>query len=89
MTLTRLFGGPPLAVLLKLVVLSVIVGVVLSALGLSPYDIVDSFIDLIVRIYEMGFDAIELALRYFLLGAVIVFPVWLIFRLLKRFQTRE
>ncbi len=89
MTLTRLFGGPPLAVLLKLVVLSVIVGVVLSALGLSPYDIVDSFIDLVVRIYEMGFDAIELALRYFLLGAVIVFPIWLISRLLKRFQTRE
>jgi hypothetical protein len=31
----------------------------------------------------MGFAAIEKAFRYFLLGAVIVFPVWLVMRLLK------
>jgi hypothetical protein len=31
----------------------------------------------------MGFTAIEKAARYFLLGAVIVFPVWLVMRLLK------
>ena len=35
------------------------------------------------RIYDMGFAAIEKAFRYFLLGAVIVFPVWLVMRLLK------
>jgi hypothetical protein len=31
----------------------------------------------------MGFTAIEKAFRYFLLGAVIVFPVWLVVRVLK------
>jgi hypothetical protein len=31
----------------------------------------------------MGFEVVEKALRYFLLGAVIVFPVWLIARALK------
>jgi uncharacterized protein DUF6460 len=31
----------------------------------------------------MGFAAVEKALRYFLLGAVIVFPVWLVMRVLK------
>ena len=31
----------------------------------------------------MGFAAVEKAFRYFLLGAVIVFPVWLVMRLLK------
>ncbi len=31
----------------------------------------------------MGFAAIEKAFRYFLLGAVIVFPVWLVMRVLK------
>ena len=34
-------------------------------------------------IYNMGFDAIEWVFRYFLLGAVVVFPIWLISRLLK------
>jgi hypothetical protein len=31
----------------------------------------------------MGFAAIEKSLRYFLLGAVIVFPVWIVVRVLK------
>jgi hypothetical protein len=31
----------------------------------------------------MGFAAVEKAFRYFLLGAVIVFPVWLVMRVLK------
>jgi hypothetical protein len=30
-----------------------------------------------------GFDSIEWIVRYFLLGAVIVFPIWLIIRLFK------
>ena len=29
------------------------------------------------------FDAVEWALRYFLLGAVVVFPIWLIARIIK------
>jgi Family of unknown function (DUF6460) len=32
----------------------------------------------------MGFDAFNWVLRYFLLGAVIVFPVWFIIRLTSR-----
>ena len=35
------------------------------------------------RIYDLGWTAVEKAGRYFLLGAVIVFPVWFIARLLK------
>jgi hypothetical protein len=31
----------------------------------------------------LGFDSIEWIFRYFLLGAVIVFPIWLVVRLLK------
>ena len=79
----RFFGGNPALVLLRLVILSVIVGVVLAALGFSPYDIVQNIRDLAVRIYDMGFAAIEKGVRYFLLGAVIVFPVWVVMRLLK------
>jgi len=59
------------------------VGIVLNALGVSPYDIVNGLKDLAFRIYSMGFGTIEWAFRYFLLGAVIVFPVWLLMRLLR------
>ncbi len=79
----RFFGGSPGMVMVRLAVLSLIVGVLLSALGLSPYDIIESFKQLVVRIYDMGFEAVEWAFRYFLLGAVIVVPIWLVSRVFK------
>lgn len=79
----RFFGGNPGVVFIRLAVISLIVGIVLSALGLSPYDIINSLKTLVQRIYEMGFDAVEWVFRYFLLGAVIVFPIWFISRLMK------
>ena len=80
---TRFFGGPPLMVILRLVLLCVLVGVVLSVLGLDPYNIWQSIETFFRRIWNMGFEAIEWLGRYFLLGAVIVVPIWLIVRLLR------
>jgi hypothetical protein len=82
-TINRFFGGSPAAVLLRLIAISFVLGVVLSVLGVSPYDIVNGLRDLIWRIYSLGFHSVEWIVRYFLLGAVIVFPIWLIARLLK------
>jgi len=79
----RFFGGNPGLVLVRLAILSLVVGVLLAALGFSPFDILRSIRELITRIYDLGWTAIEKAGRYFLLGAVIVFPVWFIARLLK------
>ena len=79
----RFFGGNPALVLVRLVILSLVVGVVLAALGFSPFDIIESLRTLAARIYDMGFAAVEKAAHYFLLGAVIVFPVWLVMRVLK------
>jgi Family of unknown function (DUF6460) len=79
----RFFGGNPGLVLIRLVILSLVVGILLAALGFSPFDLIDSVRQLIARLYDMGFAAVEKAARYFLLGAVIVFPIWLIGRLLK------
>jgi Domain of unknown function (DUF6460) len=79
----RFFGGNPGLVLIRLAILSLVVGVLLAALGFSPFNILESIRELIARIYNIGFTAIEKAARYFLLGAVIVFPVWFITRLLK------
>jgi len=81
--LARFLGGSPLAVALRLVALSIVLGLVLSALGFSPLDIATSLRTLATRLYDTGFDAIIWAWRYFLLGAVIVFPVFLVMRLLR------
>jgi hypothetical protein len=81
--LDRLLGGPPLAVAGKLILLSILIGVVLSALGLDPWNIVQSIERLIRHIWEMGFDALRWLWQYFLLGAVLVIPIWLILRLMR------
>ncbi|HEV8463944.1 MAG TPA: DUF6460 domain-containing protein [Pseudolabrys sp.] len=77
----RWTGGSPLAVLGRLVLLSVLVGVILSALGLDPFDIIRSVERLVRSIWNMGFDAVRWLWRYFLLGAVIVIPIWILMRL--------
>ena len=79
----RFFGGSPAGVLTRLIAISFVLGIILSALGVSPYDIVNGLRDLVWRVYSLGFHSIEWIVRYFLLGAVIVFPLWLISRLLK------
>ena len=82
-TVTRIFGGSPLAVLGRLVLVSILVGVILSALGLDPFDIIRSVRKLIESIWNLGFDAFHWLWRYFLLGAAIVIPIWLIMRVVN------
>jgi len=80
---TRLFGGSLVAALFRLVLLSILVGVVLSALGLDPWNILPSLRRFIQRIWEMGFDVLRWIWGYFLLGAIVVVPIWLIMRLYR------
>ena len=77
----RFFGGPVIPVLLRLVVLCVVVGVVLSVLGIHPVDLWDDFLATVERVWQLGADILDWSLSYFLLGAVIVVPIWLFIRL--------
>ena len=79
----RFFGGPPLSVAIRIILLSVLVGVILSAIGLDPRDIWRSVERLVRSVWDMGWDAFVWLWRYFLLGAVIVIPIWLVVRLAK------
>src|ERR1051325_9545899 len=79
----RFFGGNPALVLIRLAILSLVVGVILAALGFSPFDLLDSLRRLAARIYDMGFTAVEKSLRYLLLDEVTVFPVWIVVRVFK------
>jgi len=78
--LTRFLGGTPLSVAFRLILLSILVGVVLAAIGFDPYNILRSIELLFRRIWDLGYDAINWLWRYFLLGAVIVIPIWFLSR---------
>ena len=85
---TRFFGGPPLSVIFRLILLSILIGVILQVLGLDPWNIFDSLRRLVLHVWDMGFDAVRWLWRYLLLGAVIVVPIWLIVRLMRVAQDR-
>lgn len=76
----RFFGGSPLLVILQLAVLSIIVGAVLTFMGLSPREIYARMMGAARSLWNMGYEAMDLVVEYFLVGAMIVVPVWLIAR---------
>jgi hypothetical protein len=84
----RFFGGSPASVIFRLVLLSILIGVILEVLGLDPWNIIDSLRRLVLRIWDMGFDVIRWLWRYFLLGAAVVLPIWLILRLIGLAKSR-
>ncbi len=81
---SRWMGGSPFWVLIRLIVLSVVIGVILSALGLDPLNIFESLQRLVLHLFNFSFEAFERLWRYFVLGAVIVVPLWLIMRIASR-----
>jgi len=86
--LTRFFGGPPLSVIFRLILLSILIGVILEVLGLDPWNIIESLKTLVLRIWDMGFDVVRWLWRYLLLGAAVVVPIWLIVRLVRAAKGR-
>jgi L-cystine uptake protein TcyP (sodium:dicarboxylate symporter family) len=79
----RFLGGSPLAVIMRLIIISIVAGIALKAAGFDPRDLLDSIPRLIQAIYDLGFGWVRTVVEYFLLGAVIVIPVWLILRFVK------
>ena len=84
----QFFGDSVASTLIRLVLLSVVVGVVFSALGITPVNLIERLELLIRNIANMGVDAFYWAIKYFLLGAVIVFPIWFLLRLFRKRDTR-
>lgn len=82
-SLNRFLGDTPLRVVVRLLVLSFVVGLVLSALNIRPWDIWHWVERLIERIYDMGFAFFADAFDYFVAGAIIVVPIFILMRVLK------
>ena len=81
--LDRFLGDSPLRVLLKLLVVSLIVGMVMSAFGWSPMDVLYGIERFFMNLWNMGFRAFDRLFSYLLLGAAVVIPAFIIIRLLN------
>ena len=72
-----------MGVLIRLLVLSLVVGIILSALGITPQNFFFQINMLLQRIYDLGFGASSRSSEYLMLGAMVVMPIWFIARLVK------
>lgn len=75
-----IFGGNPLGVIIRLALISIVVGIVMKALGVDLGNFFQRINELLRNLYDLGFGAIEWVLEYLLLGALVVVPIWLIAR---------
>lgn len=81
--LTTFLGDSLGRTVIKLLIISFVVGIIMSALNFTPWDVWYGIRDFFISIYNLGFDALGKIGKYFLLGAGIVVPVFLIIRFLN------
>lgn len=80
--LNRFLGDTPVRTLAKLAIVSLIVGIIMSALNFTPYEVWLAVRDFGQWLYDLGFEAFERIGIYFLYGAMVVVPAFVILRLL-------
>jgi hypothetical protein len=79
----RVLGGSPLGVLIRLVITSLVVGIILRASGVDAADLVRWIEARIQDLSNLGLGTLEQIAQIILLGAVVVVPVWLILRVIR------
>ncbi|KTQ97761.1 hypothetical protein NS226_03720 [Aureimonas ureilytica] len=81
--MTSFLGGSPLSVLVRLLVISLLVGVVLSWLDLRPTELFNHLVYLLESAWLSVFGSLNRTIDYVLMGAAIVVPIFLISRFIK------
>lgn len=76
----------PIATILKLLVLSLIVGLILHWLDLTPLDLIENLGENARAFFAWLRSFMGWAVDYVLVGAMIVVPIWLIMLLVNRFR---
>lgn len=69
--------------IIKLAIISLVVGVILSALNITPWEVWNAIRDFFINLYNLGFDALWSVGKYFVYGAIVVVPIFLLMRFLK------
>jgi hypothetical protein len=81
--MNRFLGDSPMRTIVKLVVISVVVGFIMSMFGFYPMDILHWIRRAFFDLWRSGFAALGRVGDYLLLGAAIVIPVFIILRILN------
>lgn len=81
--ITQFLGDTPSRTLVKLAVISFVVGIIMSSLNFTPVEVWYAIRDFFVRIYDLGFEAFGRIGKYFIYGALVVIPIFILMRVLK------
>lgn len=76
-------GDTPGRVVIKLLVFSILVGIVMTLLGWTPMDVVWKISHFFTSLWSMGFEAFEKLFNVVVVGAAIVIPIFIIMRILN------
>lgn len=81
--LVRFMGGSPVSVIIKLVLISLLVGFVMSVFGFDAADLVRGAVEMVRDAIRDGAGVFRQMGGYVLAGAAIVVPIWLLLRLTR------
>lgn len=70
--------------IVKLVLVCFVVGLLISFFDIDPKELLANFGETVQDIFALAARFIEWSVKYVLLGAVVVVPVWLVFFLLNK-----
>lgn len=80
---SRFLGDTPGRIIIKLILVSLVVGVVMHAFNWTPYDILWNIRDFFISLWNMGFSALSRFTDYLLLGAAVVIPAFILLRIIN------
>lgn len=81
--LTRFLGDTPGRTIVKLAIMSLIVGIIMSALNFTPIQLWYALHDFAYWLYDLGYEAFARIGIYFVYGAMVVIPIFLLMRLMN------
>lgn len=81
-SLHRFLGGSPVAVVVKLLFLSILAGAAMAMIGLTPGRLFWHAYETMRALVDLGLETVQDFGAWIIAGAVVVVPLWLIARLL-------
>ena len=83
MAVNHFLGDTVGRTIIKLVVISLIVGMLMSFFGVTPMEVFGEIRDFFVNLWEQGWAALGRFGDWLILGAAVVVPVFIIIRVLS------
>lgn len=81
--LHRFLGGSPTSVIVRLLVLSLIVGAAMVYFNLTPRDLFETLRRFVEGLIGNGLESLRTIFSYIAYGAMVVVPIFVIARLLR------